>query len=93
MPGPSVPVPPASRRLLEAIFIYFFLVLLLARLPHPASEIGIPVNAGQFATAVYCYQLLLLIEVVALSFYTSVYFLYIFSPLINLYKVSEYGTS
>lgn len=92
MPGPSVPVPPASRRLLETIFI-FFLVLLLARLPHPASEIGIPVNAGQLATAVYCYQLLLLIEVVALSFYTSVYFLYIFSPLINLYKVSEYGIS
>lgn len=42
------------------------------------------VNTGQLATAVYCYQLLLLIEVVAPLLHISLLSLF-FSPLINLY--------
>lgn len=45
-------------------------------------------SVGQLATAVYCYQLLLLIDVIASFFYTSIYVLSLFSsPLINLYKM------
>lgn len=51
------------------------------------------VNAGQLATSVHCYQLLLLIEVVASLLHINLLSPSSLSPLINLYKIPEYGIS
>ena len=77
---------PKSKRLLEAKLIYFS-GSIFGTAATPCFGDWHSVNGSQLATAVYCHQLLLLIEVVASLLHINLLSPSFLPSLINLYKI------